>query len=241
MPITIDSEMPSGVGAGTTVSNTLSYSFTNVNGTMLLVAVVAGGNSTINSIAVTYNGVSMTALPIQTGHGGTSAVQLFYLLNPSTGTNTVSITASVTGGSGVLDELISGAISFSGNKIVTPVLQTASSDNSDIPSITAAVTLIGTSSTSILVNAMGCGTSNSAGTDITTLETESWKKAVDNVSACGNGASGRAPGTGGDVTMEWTIPSDLWVIAIAEIEAEPAAPMIGTGTFIEAVIGGAGG
>lgn len=240
MPITVDSEMPSGVGASIALSNTLSYSFTNVNGTLLLVSVVAGGGTIINSIAVTYNGVSMTALPIQTGRSGTSAVQLFYLLNPTTGTNTVSVTVTATA-SEILEELISGAISFSGNKVVSPILQTASSNNSDIPSISAAVTLIGTSSISILVNAVGCGTSNSAGTDITTLETESWKKAVNNSSACGNGASGRAPGTGGDVTMEWSIPSDFWVISIVEIAAEPATPMIGTGTFVEAVIGGAGG
>lgn len=231
--------MPSAVGASIYPSTTLSYTFTNNNGTLLIVGVVVGGVSTlISSIAVTYNGVSMNAIgTMQTGHSGASAAQLFYLLNPTTGSNTVVVTAAVT--NALTISLISGAISFSGNDTTSPISQ-SDGTFSDVPETMASIALGSTVSDNIIVNIMGCGSSIDANTDITTSDTTSWKKSVNELSGAGNGASGRTPGSGGNLTMSWSIINDIWIMAVAEIAADSGVVQLGTGSTLTAA-GGVGG
>ena len=70
-----------GVGSGATWSHTCSGS-----NRLLIVAI---GDVQALPTAVTYNGVAMTLI-VQNG----SSLVVYYLLNPSTGTNTVSITTT---------------------------------------------------------------------------------------------------------------------------------------------------
>src|SRR4051812_6117328 len=102
-----------------------TYSFNNASGTLLVVGVLATCTSgaTVTISGVTYNGVAMTAVPSGTvsWSSGASKITFFYLLNPATGSNTVSITWSAS--SGAIDS-ISGAISFTGNDAANPVRST---------------------------------------------------------------------------------------------------------------------
>ncbi|MBI2032008.1 MAG: hypothetical protein HYT08_05355, partial [Candidatus Levybacteria bacterium] len=71
-----------------------SANFSHTTGTgdnrILIVTVSRAGNAGISSI--TYNGSALTLIPGCTFSPGTEAIDMYYLLNPSSGSNTVSIT-----------------------------------------------------------------------------------------------------------------------------------------------------
>jgi len=87
-------------------STTNSFSFNNVAGNLLIVGCV---DDAISTISVTYNGVSMTSVGSTNDGSGFVKVQLFYLMSPATGSNTLTATRTTgTGGFAV------HAVSYSG-------------------------------------------------------------------------------------------------------------------------------
>lgn len=210
--LAVDSEMPAQSGANSADgATTLTYSFTNTAGTLLLVGVVVGSGSTIPTITVTYGGVSMTSVVSESFDNNTlGKAQLFRLLSPATGANNVVVTVTNNNGSGAI---ISGAISFTGNDTTTPVAQTAVANDGGATSTTSSVMINGTTSGNIVVDLSGNGTS--MGTSGKTL---SWKKNVD-ANQLNNAASSRAA-AGGNVTMSYTgNGNDFWVSVAAEVKA----------------------
>jgi hypothetical protein len=72
---------------------TQTRAFNNVAGNLLLVGVrKRSSNGNNNVTGVTYNGVAMTLVDRQFFQSGTNDMQLFYLLNPATGTHNVVLT-----------------------------------------------------------------------------------------------------------------------------------------------------
>lgn len=130
-------------GALTVVNNTATgYYFANVSspstfdfdatgGNLLVVGVTSG---TATDSTVTYGGVSMTKYITKLGaNSGTTLSQIFYLKNPTTGSNTVSISFA---GSG--QYLASGAILINGfNNSVPDASSTATATNTNTININA--------------------------------------------------------------------------------------------------------
>lgn len=121
----------------TPAQGTTSFSHTCTGSNLVLIVSVTSDNA--NVTAVTYNGVSMTLGTSATGGSSSVNTYLYYLLNPATGSHTVS----VSGGSGG-----PGCISAS----YTGVKQTGFPDASN-HQITASSP---SSSTSLTVVANGC-------------------------------------------------------------------------------------
>lgn len=82
-------------GAFASHLNTLSWNHTCTGSNLLLVVGVCLTDSGSDPTA-TYNGVSMTKIASQTGSGSGDRVILFYLINPATGTHSVTITETGT-------------------------------------------------------------------------------------------------------------------------------------------------
>lgn len=217
MPVAVDSEMASNVGfgvAGSPPTSPQTFSFNNVAGSLLVallgIGLPSGSPATFGTI--TYNGVTMTKLLEATTTGGANGgkVALFYLLNPATGSQTLSYgftTSSVV-------EVWGGCTSFTGNDPVNPFVQSTSAQGT---SAAAAATLSGVQSGNLTICGAGAGTAMSAQT-----QTLTWAKNVDNSSSAGNGRASRSASTG-SVTHSFTVgASDSWVAAIAEIAAATA-------------------
>jgi hypothetical protein len=117
MALTIDSQESGGTAhRGTTSGAALTWLFNNVAGDFLLVGVVLTCQTGLGPVAVsagpTYNSVAMTLVPgsVQAWSTTDDKVQWYYLANPATGSNTVSVTG--TGGNAFA--ILAGAISFKG-------------------------------------------------------------------------------------------------------------------------------
>lgn len=97
----------------------------------ILLAFTYSTNDTVT--AATYNGVSMTSIGKTTFlGGGRYGIQAFYLINPTTGANTLAFTGIVGGGF---------AVSYSGAK------QTAQPDSFAVNAATSVSTISGTTTT----------------------------------------------------------------------------------------------
>jgi len=198
--LTVDSQMPSQAGqASAGGATSLTYSFTNSAGTLLVVCADIGsgfgGSGTITGI--TYNGVSMTSsVTRRNGNNADAQVGLFYLLNPATGAHNVVVSATNTDANGII---ISGAISFTGNDTSTPIKQSTAADDGGVNGTTASVNVTSTTSGNIVVDCANNGTS--MGTSSNTL---TWKKNADAGDFGNNAASSYASSSGGTVTMKYT-------------------------------------
>jgi hypothetical protein len=85
--------------AGTTVRQSsvgsISTSFTNTAGNILIVGVAPNNDSDVVS-GITYNAVALTRAAASTGHGISESDYLYYLISPATGAHTLVITFTTT-------------------------------------------------------------------------------------------------------------------------------------------------
>lgn len=118
-------------------SGTLSVSYTSGSGANRMLALaIKGDTGTDNITGVTYNSVtcSLAAKLTPAGGMGDRWIYLYYLLNPSSGSNTLSITTS--GG-----YILAGAADYTGVK------QSGQPDATSTSSVGVALTLTGTITT----------------------------------------------------------------------------------------------
>lgn len=221
MALVVDSEMASNVGFGVSgppPTSPQTFSFTNTAGTVLYLILILGVNSggTTAFGAVTYNGVAMTLILEQTTASGASRIGVFRLLNPATGSNTVSVGFTESGSPNYA--VVSGCISFSGNDATTPEVQTAGANGS---SATASASLSGVVAGNISFAGAAAGSDMTAQT-----QTLSWAKNVNGLSQAGNGRSSRSASSG-SVTHSFTISlSDSWITAVIEVAAAGSAAAV---------------
>jgi len=166
---------------------------------------VAIGLTGAGTTTATYNGVAMQSLGVINSDNQTAGyAQLFGLVNPATGANTVAISttlASITGGS----MSFTNAIGF--GTAVT------SFGNSAAPS--CAVT--GTHAGNMVADVVCNGSAITSGT-------QKWLLNNNVDTAAGNGA-GSAVAAGGTVTMGYTVTSDWWGMVAVEILGMPPRPI----------------
>lgn len=210
MAVAVNSEMPSNVMSNGTAASSLTYSFTNTAGTFLAICVQSTSGVGISAISsVTYGGVTCTLQT--TGQWDTNAtpnnrLAWYTLASPATGANNVVVTMVA----GTSDDIISGAISVTGDNGTVGVKNTGFNDSG---SSSHSLSLAGTTSGSLCLLAAGCG----AGISTRSL-TLSAAKNVSTSTSGDNSTMDRTAGTGGTVTDNWTsAASDLWGSAGIEI------------------------
>ena len=235
MTLSIDSQESSNVGHNS-VSSPLTWTFDNAAGNLLIVGVTinttaATSGPTIS--AVTYNGVAMTLVPsssISSSYGTTAynVVALYRLLNPATGSNTVSVSFAAGTGSPSYLDCIAGAISFSGAG--TPG-NAHTADDVTGSSGTATVSVTGTTSGSDVVSLVSTGTGVSSATSPTTL---SWLLNVSVTDAGDDAAFGQQTTSGGTITPAYVLSgSDVWTISAIEVFAASGSESISGANTIQ--------
>ena len=119
MAIAFDASSNSGAQTG----SSYSFSHTTTGTGRLLFVGVAQTDANVNVDSVTYNGVAMTKITTATQLLLTEAT-IFYLVAPTSGTNTVAVTLS-----GAADS-VAGAVSLTGVTQLNP-LTDSSQNNSN--------------------------------------------------------------------------------------------------------------
>ena len=225
MPVSINSQeagaFPNGyhqdISAPTQPNNPALYSFTNSGGTVLYLVVAlgpdAGGSSSFG--AVSYGGVAMTKLIDEPDPGSHGRVGLFRLLNPPTGANNFSIAFTLSGNTAPDSYTVTaGAISFTGNDMVTPEKQTPTANgNSSAPSVTLTTVVAGN------YTFAGAGSGTHAATRTQTLTFDSTD---DDLSTMGSLEGTVATGNTGTVIHNWNLnggASDSWAVVAVEVQA----------------------
>ena len=222
VPLALDSQETSATGHNS-ISSPLTWPFNNASGTLLLVGVTvncATETAAPSVSAVTYNGAAMTLVPgavISTFSGPFSGsfLGIYYLLNPTKGTNTVSVTFAGPADSSYLDA-ICGAVSFRGTSPISPVGNSATASNVTGSSTTATVTVPDTTSGDFVVSLVATGTSVSGATAPTTV---TWLENVSGSDGGDNAAMGQQSSGGGSVSPTYTVTADFWYIVAVEVFA----------------------
>lgn len=218
MAVAFDAVGPDATGADVNSSATLSWNHTCSGSNRLLVVSVSMGNSPDTSIttSVTYNGVSMTSLtaPVHGNSGTAGYVQLFYLVAPATGTNTVAVTVSTS-----VDAITGGSVSFTGVNQSTPLNGTTTNTGTG----TSASVSVTTNTNDMIVDGICCGNGFNTGS----TQTNRWLRFNDSNTSAGSGAQSTATGSG-SVTMGYSINTDDWGIIGTNVSAAPQAPTVTT-------------
>lgn len=208
--VAFDAVGPSSAGASaTSPTATLSWSHTCTGANRLLVVGVAIGDASTGSLttAVTYNGVAMTSVGKVASNNQTAGyIEMFRLVNPPTGTNTVLVTPSVTA-----NAVSAGSVSFTGVHQTTPLGTAVTAFGS---SSTPSVTVTGTTSGNMVIDAACAGTAFTAST-----RTSRWRRNTNTSTAAGNAGSSTVAAPGGSVTLAHTITADWWSSVAVEVKA----------------------
>jgi hypothetical protein len=218
MALAIDSQMPSSVGQSSEGFTTLTYAFNNVAGTLLLVGFSWGKDAACTVVSVTYNTDALT-LGASIGYDGAghnqSGAAIYYKLTPATGSHDVVITLST-----AADAILSGAMSFTGHHLTTPIVVGSGNTNfRESAGTTATVDSDATTVGNIVVAQMATGSGY-----VSTAQTRSWSLDVNDLSAGGNGAMTYANGTGGVINFSDTVTSDFMGMVCVEVATGAAPP-----------------
>ena len=209
MAVTYDAVGPSSTGQGQLSTTTISWSHTcSGSNRLLTVGVGVGFGTSDNTLAVTYNGVAMTSAGRVMSNGQNDGfVELFYLVAPATGANTVQVTCSAS------KDLTGGSTSFNGVDQTTPISNTTTNyGSSAAPTIT-----IASNYGDMVVDAL-CNGSNINSSDQEMV----WRRNLATTSAAGNSAQSYAIGRA-SVTTTYSVSSDWWGIIAVNLNAAPVA------------------
>jgi hypothetical protein len=220
MAVTFDAVGPSSAGTSAT-GTSLTWSHTCTGSNRLLVVGVAVGTTSSDASFVTtatYNGVAMTsASKVHSNNQTNGYIQMFYLVNPATGSNTVAITNNVS------CDLAGGSVSFTGADQSTPLGTPVTNFGDGTSGSVSVPTNVG----DMVIDATCNGSGFSSGGS---TQTNRWLINDNSNSAAGNGASSTAAGVAGSVSMGYTgFSSDWWGligINIKQVTAPPAGATV---------------
>lgn len=214
----------------------LTYAFDNVAGNVLAVMATNADNG-FTTTGVTYNAVAMSLGVSLNSSAASADLRGWYLASPATGSNNVVVTSS-----GSVNQIQSGAISFTGANTASPLGDTATHDKQDgVADAPKSVSITSNNANQILVTYwQQGGTFGSAITMTGSDETANWTR----LSPSRGGAMSRIPTTatgsytstmqpsGGDTLAVTTI---IWGIkeaaaAAATVRPVPFLNLLGVGT-----------
>jgi hypothetical protein len=221
MALAIDSQEASATGHRITAASPLTWTFTNTAGNLLLVGVVTtNGTLTTAITSISYGGDALTALGTGQNTDGTRTfIQWWYKTNPKTGSNTVSIVWTGTGGTAAA--ALAGAISFSGADTTTPLGSEVKATGTGTAVDSGAVS---STSGNIVVSVGASGTSGTY--TPTSPDATTYSLSGSNNTAGDNLWASTFSSSGASHNMKWTIPSDTWGIVGVEVRASSATVAI---------------
>jgi hypothetical protein len=210
--VAFDAVGPSAAGAGNLATASLSWSHTCANGAVLLIGVALGHatNDAPFTLTCTYGGTSVASLagPIHANAGVQGFLQVFGVLNPHAGANTVAITVS----GGAPTSLAGGSVSLTGaGAFNTPTSATGSSTT---PSVTDASNTAG----NMIVAFCAVGSSITSQTSPLTSAFIINEAAT---SGAGNCAGAYVAAPGSSQATAWTSGFDLWAAVNVEVQVAP--------------------
>ena len=225
MAVTFDAVGPNSAGTSAT-GTSLSWSHTCTGSNRLLVVGVAVGTVTSDAslvTTVTYNGVSMTSASKVHSNGSSNGyIQMFYLIAPATGANTVAVTNNSSA------DLAGGSVSFAGVNQSTPTSGLATNVGNGTSGSVSVSTNVG----DMVIDALCNGSGFASGTS---LQTTRWLINANSNSAAGNGASSTAAGAAGSVTMGYTnFNLDWWGLIGINIKQVTAPSSVATVAWLRA-------
>ena len=215
MAVTFDAVGPG--TSGQSAIDTTPVTWTHVCGASatLLTVEVAIGAYTDSGIAlsVTYNGVSLTSAGLVHVDNTTAGfTQIFYLINPAIGSNTVSITITGLTASTTLN---AGSLSFNNASGIRNFV--TAFGNSTAPSV-AVTSAVG----NMVVDSVATGTGVTSSS-----QTLRWLHNTNTATGGGNGAASTATGAT-TVTMSYVVGTDYWAIAAMDVVSSVSPNMAGT-------------
>lgn len=197
----------------TTAGNVSSWSWNhtiNNSGEVLIVGVSYDSTTRFVSF-ITFAGQNLSY--INKASGSRAGAEMWYLKNPPTGTNTISVTFSSS-----IGELAAGAVSYTGVDLTSPlgISQTATG-NSTTPTVN-----VTSASGELVVDVVGIDATNSSTFSPGAGQTTQF---LANAPSRQKGASSAEPG-GSSVTMSWTSStSNGWgIVAVPLKPAGGATP-----------------
>lgn len=220
---------PTSAGAGGSSPLTWSHTCSGSERALYVAVIVGAGTDGSYAISgVTYNGVALTFLGRRHSNDATFGyVELWRLVNPASGTNTVSV--SFTGTLAGSDVIIGGSVSFNNVDQTTPDENfTSAAGESTAPSVNV------TSRTGDRVLDAVC-----TGTGVTSSgQTLKWSLNQNSSSAAGNGAQSTAAG-GASIAMSYVVGSDYWAIVGVSVRGSASgSPTVNpTGLALSASLG----
>lgn len=196
------------------VVDTLSWSHTASGADrVVLVGVAWRMTSAVTVTGVTYGGVAMTSVGSQfhTASAANARMHLWRLVAPATGAQTITITMS-----GQVNDLIGGAVSFTGADQTTPVGTFASAEGNS----TSPATVDVTSATGEIVVDTVCSSGLAVTLTAGAGQTQRWNSGII-ATAIGAGSTEAGAAT---VTMSWTLNTVAnWVIGAVSVKPVSAA------------------
>lgn len=187
---------------GQIFASSFSWSHTcSGNDRCLVVGVSIRGSTNGIVSSITYNGVSLTKIAHAEYSDTANRIELWYLLNPATGSNTIEVT--LTGSAYVTG----GAISLN-NVEALGSYNSAADGNTDTPTVDVA----NCSEGCMVVDAVG--ENDDTALSVGSGQTERYKALNAQISIGGSTEAGT-----GTVTMSWSLAaSEYWAIVAAEFE-----------------------
>ena len=127
----------------TRATNTVTLAHNNIAGSNLLLVVGVSMNTSADTTttvsAVTYNGVALTQAGFHNDSTSVRRVEMWYLVNPTTGNNNVVVTENIPAGGNPKIGTAVGATTFTGVDQTTPIRAFTGNDgNSDSSNVTVA-------------------------------------------------------------------------------------------------------
>lgn len=209
-------------------ASSLTFNHTTAAGDnrILFVAIQCDDNDigSYSASSVTYNGVALTLAQISAEYG-VNTTEVWYLVNPATGTNEVSISDAQ---SFLCDRLRATAITYQGVDQSTPIDVSVENGNATAsdPSTNITTTVANTWILDSTVNGTGFAGTVTVGAN----QTERWQNTVNSADHYGSDEIAASIGT---YTMSWSLETDRpWAtVAVAFREAATTDPSP-TGKFI---------
>ena len=225
MAITYDT---SASDEGASASLTWNHTVSSASSNLLLVVGVAidapGGGDPV--VSATYATVAMTKASAVEDGGGNARTELWYLVNPATGTNEVKVVKTLT------KKSICSSLSFAGVDQTTPVGLSASAQAS---SASPSVTVAGATD-DVIVDS--CAISTAAGTTVTVGAGQTQRTNSKHSGNTPNGSTSTEPGAA-SVVMTWDLSaSRAWATAGMAIKPAAAAGGANVGARAFAIIMG---
>jgi len=201
-------------------TGTFTHSHTSSGSNRLLVVEVAldEGADSKNVSSVLYGGTALTKLSREVYSGGNPAVEVWYLINPSTGENTVEV--NISGGN--TNKISLGAISLTNVSQLTPIDGTTTANGlSTVPSVTV------TSEAGDLVMDVMASAASTSPTGIGAGQTERFNIEMGGSGASSHNGTGSTEDGASSVVMNWTLGSSVgWAMIGFNINPPNAAPTI---------------